>query len=51
MKGIILDNCGRRMRSKTECGVFPHFVNFDICTRNAKWKVDELVFRGVEQLS
>jgi hypothetical protein len=51
MKGIIIDSCWRKERSKTESGVFPHFVNFAICTRNAKWKVVELVFRGVEQLN
>ena len=51
MKEVILESCERKVRSKTESGVFPYLVKFDICTRNAKWKVVELGFTGVEQLN
>jgi hypothetical protein len=50
MKDIILDSCGRKVRSKTESGVFPHLVNLYL-HQKCKWKIVELVFTGVEQLS
>jgi hypothetical protein len=49
-KKLFLTVVGGRRGAK-QSGVFPYFVNFDICTRNAKWKVVEVVFTVVELLN